>query len=296
MKTLKAKKLKNEMTIGLLSVSGAIEDYNELEIAKSRLEKSGFEVVISPYKNYRDMAGTKKDCINTLHDFFENPKIDAIIASRGGYGTLRFLREIDYKIIKKNPKIFVGFSDITNLLAMFYKKAGLIGFYGPMALSELIRIIGKAVRSDRLHIHCADYKIYHRAYGAHDHLHTVVIRLFLSLFDDGRQGQDIAGGVRQKRDIQRSQSIAVQINDPHIYGDQEIRDGHAQKQLDEDQYHAQRYNAALSYRILHGAQRREPDDRQCYPKNVSGCCHTVRPFILMVTIIVAYLCSICNIR
>ena len=136
MKTLKPKKLKNDMAIGLLSISGAIEDYKELEIAKSRLEKSGFNVLISPYKNYRDMAGTKEYCIKNLYDFFENPDIDVIIASRGGYGTLRFLKDIDYKIIKSNPKIFVGFSDITNLLAMFYKKSGLIGFYGPMALSD----------------------------------------------------------------------------------------------------------------------------------------------------------------
>lgn len=136
MKTLKPKKLKNNMTIGLLSVSGAIEDYKELEVAKARLEKSGYRVIISPYKNYRDMAGEKEECLKNLHNFFENQDIDAVIASRGGYGTLRFLKDIDYKIIKNNPKIFVGFSDITNLLAMFYKKTGLIGFYGPMALSD----------------------------------------------------------------------------------------------------------------------------------------------------------------
>ena len=136
MKILKPKKLKDNMTIGLLSVSGAVEDFNELDIAKTRLEKSGFNVEICEGKNCRDMAGTKEECLKNLYSFFENPKIDAIIASRGGYGTLRFLKDIDYSIIQKNPKIFVGFSDITNLLAMFYKKAGLIGFYGPMALSD----------------------------------------------------------------------------------------------------------------------------------------------------------------
>ena len=136
MKIIKPKKLKNDMTIGLLSVSGAVEDFNELDIAKSRLEKSGFKVEICEGKNYRDMAGTKEECLKNLYDFFENPNIDAIIASRGGYGTLRFLNAIDYSIIKSNPKIFIGFSDITNLLAMFYKNAGLIGFYGPMALSD----------------------------------------------------------------------------------------------------------------------------------------------------------------
>ncbi|MBQ7449784.1 LD-carboxypeptidase [bacterium] len=136
MKTLKPQKLKNGMTIGLLSVSGAVEDKSKLEISKQRLEKSGYKVILSKNKNYRNMAGTKEECIKNIYKFFSDPKIDIIIASRGGYGTLRFLKDIDYSIIKKNPKIFIGFSDITNLLAMFYKKAGLIGFYGPMALSD----------------------------------------------------------------------------------------------------------------------------------------------------------------
>ena len=136
MEILKPKKLKNGMKIGILSVSGAIKDVNELNIAKSRLEKSGFNVVVSAVENYRNMAGTKEFCLNNLYKFFEDKSIDAIIVARGGYGTLRFLGDIDYSVIKSNPKIFVGFSDITNLLAMFYKKAGLIGFYGPMALSD----------------------------------------------------------------------------------------------------------------------------------------------------------------
>ena len=152
MKTVKPKKLKNGMTIGLLSVSGAIESVTELEVAKSRLEKSGFNIIIAPYANYRDMAGTKEQCVKNLLDFFENSDIDVIIASRGGYGTLRFLKDIDYNIIKNNPKIFVGFSDITNLLAMFYKKAGLIGFYGPMALSDFSSKFDKISYYDMLNI------------------------------------------------------------------------------------------------------------------------------------------------
>lgn len=136
MEILKPKKLQSGMTIGLLAVSGAVKDLNEIEIAKQRLEKSGFRVVVNSGQNYRNMAGTKKECLRNLHSFFENSSIDAIIAIRGGYGTLRFLNDIDFEIIRKNPKIFVGYSDITNLLAIFYKKAGLIGFYGPMALSD----------------------------------------------------------------------------------------------------------------------------------------------------------------
>lgn len=136
MEILKPKKLKNSMTIGLLTVSGAVRDLSELDIAKSRLEKSGYNVVICEAEDYRGMAGKKEVCISNLQDFFSDPAIDVIISSRGGYGTLRFLNDIDYSVIKNNPKIFAGFSDITNLLAMFYKKTGLIGFYGPMALSD----------------------------------------------------------------------------------------------------------------------------------------------------------------
>ena len=136
MEILKPKKLKTGMTIGLLSVSGAVKNEEEIEIAKQRLEKSGFRVVVGLGENYRSMAGTKEECLKRLHDFFEDKNIDAIVVIRGGYGTLRFLNDINYDLIRKNPKIFVGFSDITNLLAMFYKKAGLVGFYGPMALSD----------------------------------------------------------------------------------------------------------------------------------------------------------------
>ena len=136
MEILKPKKLKTGMTIGLIAISGAVRDDENLKIAKERLEKSGYNVVVDDGSYYRNMAGTKEDCLKRLYSFFQNKDIDAIIAIRGGYGTLRYLKDIDYSIIKENPKIFIGYSDITNLLSMFYKKAGLIGFYGPMALSD----------------------------------------------------------------------------------------------------------------------------------------------------------------
>ena len=56
----------------------------------------------------------------------------AIFSVRGGYGTPRLLDKIDYKIIRNNPKIFVGYSDITALQMAFFQKAGLITFAGPM--------------------------------------------------------------------------------------------------------------------------------------------------------------------
>ncbi|MGL5329435.1 MAG: S66 peptidase family protein, partial [Peptostreptococcaceae bacterium] len=66
-----------------------------------------------------------------------NKDIDAILCIRGGYGTPRILDMIDYNIIKENPKIFIGFSDITALHNAINQKSNLITFHGPMAGSML---------------------------------------------------------------------------------------------------------------------------------------------------------------
>ena len=63
---------------------------------------------------------------------FSKKDVKAIICIRGGYGSPRLLDKIDYKIIKNNPKIFVGYSDITALNMAFLHKTGLITFIGPM--------------------------------------------------------------------------------------------------------------------------------------------------------------------
>jgi muramoyltetrapeptide carboxypeptidase len=63
---------------------------------------------------------------------FQNENVKAIFCARGGYGTLRLLDRIDYELIRKNPKIIVGYSDITALLWAIYKKTGLITFHGPV--------------------------------------------------------------------------------------------------------------------------------------------------------------------
>ena len=65
---------------------------------------------------------------------FGDKKVKAIFCLRGGYGAFRLLDRIDYHLIKKNPKIFVGFSEITALQMAFLHKADLITFAGPMVI------------------------------------------------------------------------------------------------------------------------------------------------------------------
>jgi muramoyltetrapeptide carboxypeptidase len=85
---------------------------------------------------------------------FKNPGISGILCSRGGYGCLRLLNQIDYRFIRENPKVFCGYSDITALLSAFLKKTGLVTFHGAMmrnqvsgeegSLQQLIRLLTNA--------------------------------------------------------------------------------------------------------------------------------------------------------
>ena len=69
-------------------------------------------------------------------NFFQDDEIKAVICSRGGYGTYRILDNIDYGIIKNNPKIFIGYSDITALNMAFLKYSNLLTFHGPLVISD----------------------------------------------------------------------------------------------------------------------------------------------------------------
>ncbi len=78
------------------------------------------------------MAGSDNERLQDLEAMFEDRDVGAIICARGGYGTLRLIDKIDYAVIRKNPKPFVGYSDITALLMAIHKKTGLITFHGSM--------------------------------------------------------------------------------------------------------------------------------------------------------------------
>ena len=135
MNIIKPQKLKIGDTIGLLSVSGDIREPQRIENAKQYFQKKGYNVVVSDttYLKDRYFAGTDKQRLKALHSFFSDEQINAIVCTRGGYGAIRLIKDIDYSIIRNNPKIFVGYSDITAILAMIYKKTGIITFHGAMA-------------------------------------------------------------------------------------------------------------------------------------------------------------------
>lgn len=110
------------------------------ETGQALLEAAGYQVRLMP--NVRNkklyLAGSDADRAADLQAAFADPTIDGVLCARGGYGCMRLLPSLDFDLIANNPKVFIGFSDITALLLPFYQRAGLVGFYGPMLTSNLV--------------------------------------------------------------------------------------------------------------------------------------------------------------
>ncbi len=112
-------------------------DAAEFERGVAVLESMGLRVYVPDaiYRRNRYLAGSDFERAELLNGLFANQRIKAIMCSRGGFGSGRLLQFLDYALIKKNPKIFVGFSDITAILSALYTKCGLVTYHGPVMTS-----------------------------------------------------------------------------------------------------------------------------------------------------------------
>ncbi len=138
MNLIKPKKLKMGDIIGFIATSGNIENDQNILNAKKFFESKGYKVVVSKNVLAKDryLAGNDKIRLEEFHNFFEDSSINAIICVRGGYGAIRLINDIDYTLIRKNPKIFAGYSDITALSAMILHRSRLITYSAPMIQSD----------------------------------------------------------------------------------------------------------------------------------------------------------------
>lgn len=125
-------------TIGIVSPASNRFESEPYEIAVESLQAMGLKVKLGKYVNthYGHLAGTDEERAEDINTMFKDPEVNAIIALRGGSGAARILDLIDYEAISKNPKIFIGYSDITALHMAIYTKTGLVTFHGPMATSK----------------------------------------------------------------------------------------------------------------------------------------------------------------
>lgn len=137
-KRIKPAKLQKGDTIGLISPGFILPDRLKYDKIVAQMKKLGFKVRegANARNQYGYLAGTDKERAADLNAMFADDSVDAILPFRGGWGCNRILPLIDFQLIRKNPKILVGYSDITTLLLAIYAKTGLITFHGPVGKSE----------------------------------------------------------------------------------------------------------------------------------------------------------------
>lgn len=138
---IKPKALKKGDLIGIVTPASPPSSIEKIYKGAEYFEKLGYRVTFGKNieKVYGYLAGTDQERADDINLMFADKNVKAIVAVRGGYGTPRILPLLNYTIIKKNPKILVGYSDLTALQLAIFKKTGLITFSGPMSGVEMYK-------------------------------------------------------------------------------------------------------------------------------------------------------------
>jgi muramoyltetrapeptide carboxypeptidase len=136
---IKGHRLLPKQTVGIIAPASPV---NQSEISEGLKLIESFPLKIKQGEHVFDrlnyLAGSDNDRVSDLHQMFSDPDIKAIFCARGGYGSARLLDKIDFDLVRKNPKIIVGFSDLTALLLALFNRSGLITIHGP-TLSDLTK-------------------------------------------------------------------------------------------------------------------------------------------------------------
>lgn len=125
--------LKPGDTVALVAPSAAIDDPFSLQLAQEAMEALGLRVKRGEHVASRrgHLAGADADRAGDLNAMFADTTVKAIVCARGGAGAARLLPLLDYAMIRRNPKILLGYSDITALHNALLSQAGLLSFHGP---------------------------------------------------------------------------------------------------------------------------------------------------------------------
>lgn len=135
---IKPRRLEAGAGVGLISPASATFVQEDLEIVVEAMQALKLVPHLAPHllDRYGYLAGKDADRAADINQFFADPAIAALVPIQGGWGCSRVLPYLDYQLIRQNPKILVGFSDITALLLGIYAQTGLVTFHGPNGLSS----------------------------------------------------------------------------------------------------------------------------------------------------------------
>ena len=134
---VRPRRLEPGMTVALIAPAGASNNKQQVLHAIDVLKSLGYKVKEGKhlYRRTQYLAGTDLERAEDINWAFADPEVDAVFTLHGGYGTMRTLPYLDYEMIRANPKVIIGYSDITGLLLGLYARSGLVGFHGPCATS-----------------------------------------------------------------------------------------------------------------------------------------------------------------
>ena len=138
---IKPARLKHGDTLGVVAPASAPANPKNIDLALAALTRLGFnpKPAANLRKRFGFLAGTDRERADDIMEMFADQTVKGILCFRGGYGAARLLPLLDYHTILKNPKIFIGYSDITSLHGAFLAKANLVSFHGPMLNSDFIK-------------------------------------------------------------------------------------------------------------------------------------------------------------
>jgi muramoyltetrapeptide carboxypeptidase len=124
-------------TVGLVTPSTLVTDPDVLATAVRTLEYFGLKAKMGQAvgRRFAGFQDSVRARVDELHSMFSDRGVQGVFAVRGGYGSMHLLDDIDYAVIRNNPKVFLGYSDITALHLAIHKRAGLVTFHGPVSVS-----------------------------------------------------------------------------------------------------------------------------------------------------------------
>ena len=136
---VKPRALRPGDTVGLIAPASYAFDLWSLDDAAARVEALGLKPKFGKHVRGRRgfLSGTDDERLEDLHAMFADRSVSGVFALQGGYGTPRLLDRLDYDLIRRNPKILLGYSDITGLHLAIGRKSGLVTFHGPNMIGSL---------------------------------------------------------------------------------------------------------------------------------------------------------------
>jgi muramoyltetrapeptide carboxypeptidase len=128
-------------TVGLVNPAGVTWNPADVDVVRETFEAMGLKVKVGKHvlDRYGYLAGRDEDRAADLNRMFSDPDVRGVVCIRGGWGCARLLPRLDYDAVRRDPKVLLGYSDITALHTALHARTGLVTFHGPVGIARWSR-------------------------------------------------------------------------------------------------------------------------------------------------------------